>query len=263
MKKKTALVLVIILAFLLASCGGNMETEQTETIQSSSPAEVRYATAEASWSFSHSAEQLTERSDVVFSGTITDISFQVLDATTAMPPDEKTIDRNRWLHTAYDVDVITVYKGNVSNPARISIEGGVRDYRVEEQLALMKEMRGWHDDCIFIHSGMPEIKIGETYLFALKKPTVRDVLIILNPYQSIYHLQNPFKKNGISGYELDSQYYSSQTDQHGYPIISAKDIISVFGQDKWDAFWAQWQKDNPDWESRLDKAAVEKALTAN
>ncbi|MCL1851517.1 MAG: hypothetical protein FWF88_00590 [Peptococcaceae bacterium] len=54
----------------------------------------------------------------------------------------------------------------------------------------------------------------------------------------------------------DAEKHSQNTEYS----FSAKDVISTFGQDKWDAFWTQWQKDNPDWETWLDKAAVEDAL---
>ena len=263
MIKKTALILVIILAFLLTSCAPNTNPDLTADQPEVTNAEARYSTMNACWSSYADAEKLVESADIVIAGIITDISFQVLDAKTALPPDEKTREENRWLHTIYDIDVITNYKGDMPNPAQIRIEGGVRDYRTEEQLALIKEMNAWPNDSIPTYgSEMPEIKIGETYLFAL---CTFDTGLPTNliPQQSIYNLQDPFQKHTLDGRDVDTKYISSRTNQYGSPIISAKDVISVFGQDKWDAFWAQWQKDNPGWESRLDKAAVEKALAAN
>ena len=261
MIKKTALILVIILASLLTSCAPHTDLDGTADQTESTNSEVRYATMNAHWSFYSDAEELSEDADVVIVATVTDISFQVLDMTTALPPTKGTDERDRCLNTIYDIDVITVYKGDVPEPAQIEVFGGVMGYREEEQIKLQKEMDVWPYDTIPVYSGMARFRIGETYLFALKKSTVTDVLIILYPAQSIHNLKNPFGK-GANVVE-PPEASAASTPQREIPAFTAKDVISVFGQDKWDAFWSQWQKDNPGWESRLDKAAVEKALAAN
>jgi len=43
-------------------------------------------------------------------------------------------------------------------------------------------------------------------------------------------------------------------------MILAKDVISYFGEEDWKEFWTQWQKDNPDWDTWLDRDMAEQEL---
>ena len=43
-------------------------------------------------------------------------------------------------------------------------------------------------------------------------------------------------------------------------VMSAKDVISYFGEDKWEEFWTGWQRDNPDWRTWINEADAERAL---
>ena len=95
------------------------------------------------------------------------------------------------LVTVYDLDVLTTYKGEGDKVTQIRMMGGLRDYRVEEQLSVMKE---YGLEYITVARGAPEIKIGETYLFILSQiettlPTP------MNLHQCIYNLRDPFEKN--------------------------------------------------------------------
>ena len=223
--------------------------------------EVAYVSSEAFYCPYLTAQDLVEDASLVVIGKVTGISFQMLDTRTSLPPTEKTERADRRIHTIYSIDVITSYKGEAGKSTQLRIYGGLKDYRVDEQLKMIKEANAFPDDGIQIEENIPEIKIGETYLFALYQfenytPTN------LIPDQSIYSLDNPFDKHVIGNHELENpaKYYKAETNEYGRPLMSAKDVISVFGEDKWDAFWTQWQKDNPDWGTRLDKAAVEEAL---
>lgn len=80
-------------------------------------------------------------------------------------------------------------------------------------------------------------KIGETYLFVLYQYET-GIPTILNFDQSSYNMHNPFE------------------EQHN---MTAKDIISTFGQDKWDIYWNQWKADNSNWETWIDKEMLKKA----
>ncbi|MCL2508204.1 MAG: hypothetical protein FWF05_03405 [Oscillospiraceae bacterium] len=301
MKKKMALIIAIILTFSLASCvkntdantfapseeipTGQQETEETmaqlESTESqpnqpesiefqpnsttnstsqgnnattpNSTTEVLYGNISSMWYPHKNAEELVESADAVIIGKVSGISFQILDATTGMPPDEKTEERHRRLWTIYDINILTAYKGSESSSLKIKTDGGLKDYRVEEQLELIKDLTP-PNNIIAVSGETSMIKMGETYLFTLSQSRNWEFFNVMTPSQSIHNLKNPFGKG---------EAVASQENQRGSSTITAKDVISVFGQDKWDAFWAQWQKDNPGWESRLDKAAVEKALAAN
>jgi hypothetical protein len=84
---------------------------------------------------------------------------------------------------------------------------------VDEQCAL----RG---DCakanIPLLAGMPELDIGQTYLFVLHQH--EDTMpTLLTPSQGVYTVDDPEQKDVLS-------------------LVSLKDIISYFGDDKWSAF---------------------------
>jgi len=279
--KKLLSLLLVFMFLTLSACGnapvnGNVAADKNISTEvnfgnnftdGNIPAEVQYGIIEALYKIYDNAREIVdwedspERTRVIFAGKVNAISFQVLDITTAKPPDEKTEERHRQLHTTYDVDIITAYKGELPESIRIKVDSGIKDYRAEEQLRLIKEMKAWPEDCIPISEGLPEIKIGESYLFVCSQYNDGSHGLI-NMDQSVYDLRDPFKKNVIRNREPDepAEYYSRDTDRLGFPLISAKDVISAFGEDKWDAFWADWQEDNPDWETWLDKSAVEMVL---
>ena len=256
--KKLLCVSLLLIVVILPSCRDNSETSGHSAIGNTST-EARYAMMEACYSSYQSAQELVESADIVYVGKVTGISFRVLDATTALPPTEKTEERHRGLNTIYDIEISTSYKGGASKSMQVRMMGGIMNYRVEEQVQVMRDNNAWRwDEGIPVWENYAEYKIGETYLFVVKQNGNRPAYV-MNLDQSAYNLHNPFKKHTIGNHD-EIEYYSGKTDQYGSPIISARDVIMVFGKEKWDAFWTQWQKDNPDWETRLEKAEVKKAL---
>ena len=266
MKKQLLCVLfILIICIVVTSCSGNyIDNDNTESNGDSEniQTEVEYREMNPFFTEFRNVQELVERSNLIIIGRVTDISFQVWDITTAQPPTEETEYRHRWLYTIYDIDVITVYKGEVSGSIQMSMSGGLRDYRVQEQLDLIREMEAWPNNTISIMRGMPEIKVGETYLFVLHQ-FADNFATLTNLNQAVYSLNNPFEKIGPTSYWLENpeNYYHKSTDQYGRPIISAKDVISFFGNDEWDTFWTQWQRDNPRWETWINREAVERALS--
>ena len=175
--------------------------------------EVKYNTMSADWPIYKDVKELVEAANVILLGKVTDISFQVLDDRTAQPPSEETEEWNRSLNTIYDVDVITLYKGDSLENVKIRMLGRQQNVRVEEQLAALGEDA---EKRIPIMEGMPEIKIGETYLFVLYQ--YKDTMpTLVNVEQGVYELHDPLAKDK-------------------YSFISPKDIISYFGEDKWKMF---------------------------
>jgi len=252
---KNSLCLLSTLVFvLLSACGINAKEE------------VKYSIMNASWPVYEDAQELVENAKLVFVGKVKKISFQVLDRTTVQPPTDKTEDTDRKFYTMYDVDIDFIYKGKAPSPAQVRMMGGIRDYRVEEQLALMKKERSINDLFdgtyhISVWEEMPKFIIGETYLFVLHQ-YMDNSPTIMNLSQSIFLLENPFEKQDIQGRQIEEnpEEYYDKNELNGGPILSARDIVLTFGQDKWDSFWTWWQKENPGWESRIDKKAVDKVL---
>lgn len=175
--------------------------------------EITYSRIKADWHIYQDAQELVEASVLVVLGKVTGISFQVLDQRTALLPTEKTEEWNRSLYTMYDIDIITMYKGSPIKSTQVRMIGGLKDSYLEEQVAVLgKDI----EKGIPLMEDMPEIKIGETYLFALYQyedtaPT------LLNLEQSVFDLHELDKKDRFS-------------------FISVKDVISYFGKDKWEEF---------------------------
>ena len=257
MKKFLSLVTLLVTALSLAACSGNLANPDGITAaETKEPGTNIYGTIQGDWPVYQNASELVDSAKLVFTGRVTGISFQMLDLR-----DPETIgdDIDDWhynLFTMYDVDIITSYKGEARKSIQVRMMGGLKDYQVEEQLELLAQ---YNKQYIPILEGHVEYKVGETYLFVLHQymdvsPTP------MNLTQGAYNLHDPFKKYTIGSYDLDDSYYIKAVDDYGNPIISAKDVILTFGREKWESFWVQWQKDNADWETWLDKEAVERAL---
>ncbi|MCL2088339.1 MAG: hypothetical protein FWH14_02535 [Oscillospiraceae bacterium] len=218
---------------------------------------IQYGSIEVEWNYWDDARDLieSEYADFIITGKIIGISFQVMNKRTALPPADGDFEyytkdygerpEPSWIYelvTLYDVDIITTYKGEPARSTQIRMKGGVKDQYLEEQLALIKK----HDlGFIPIYEHNRELKIGETYLFVLSQfenaaPTP------LNIDQSIHNITDPFAKA-----EFEASYN-----------FTAQDIITEFGTDKWDAFYTDWRRDNPDWETRLTGDSLERAKTA-
>jgi hypothetical protein len=240
MKKLTSVLFALFIFLTLSSCGNNETAEGKNTTT-----EVKFFELEALFRPYRDAQEIIELRNndvwemVIFVGKVTDISFQVLDLKTGAPPTEKTEERYRFLNTIYEIDISTVYMGEPRESA-IRMDGGVKGYKEEEQIRLIKDESAWPNDGIpILEWGTAEIEIGETYLFVAGQFDI-GLPTLINLDQSFYNLRNPFEKH--------------------HNDITAKDIISALGEDKWDSFWTQWQKDNPNWETWLDKETVENEL---
>jgi len=209
------------------------------------------------------AQVQVDFSEVILIGKVTGISFRVEDISTALNREQSPNTDFTELQTYYTIDVITVYKGTAPESTRIRALGGAKDYRVEEQFSVIKTAgftrhRRGEKLAIFIVEDNPDIRVGDVYLFALyPDPFVEQCYSLQGKAQTAYSLSNPFMKKGNKSILNDDPAdYGKQIDDY----ISAYEIIRTFGQDKWDSFWTWWQKENPGWESRIDKKAVDKVL---
>lgn len=179
-----------------------------------------------------------------------------------MPVTKDTEERARELYTIYTIETMEQYKGKVGETAQVRIMGGIQDYKIDEQMRLMREKKVQGNGIPIVEGSVP-YTVGDTYLFVLHQfetgaPT------ILNLDQSVYSLDDPFSKQrfGMKAFGDPDKYYAASVDESGNGIISAMDIIRFFGEDKWDAFWTEWKAEHPDWETRLNAQAVQSALDA-
>lgn len=260
MKKFLSLVTLLVTAFSLAACSSNLTNSTKDNITATAtkkPGTDIYGTIHGDWPVYQNASELVESAKLVFTGRVTGISFQMLDLRDTETIGDEVGNQYYDLYTLYDVDIITPYKGETRKSIQVRMMGGLMDYQVEKQLEILAQ---YNKQFIPILEEHIDYKIGETYLFVLHQ--YMDVTPTpMNLTQGAYNLHDPFEKHTIGTYDLDDSYYTKTADDYGNPVISAKDVILTFGQDKWESFWAQWQKDNPDWETWLNKDAVERALT--
>ena len=127
---------------------------------------VTYNPIRGDWPEYKSASEVVEKANLVFEGKVIGISFQVLDARTSLPPTSDTEEWNRSLHTVYDVEIISTYKGSAQGRIQVKMDGGIRGVRVDEQL---KVLGADASKGIPVVDGMPVLAIGKTYLFAYWK----------------------------------------------------------------------------------------------
>ena len=174
---------------------------QTST---TTPSPVSYNSIHGDWPQYKNASEVVGKADLVFEGKVTGISFQVLDMRTSLPPTRDTEEWNRSIYTIYDVEITTVYKGNEQRTIQVRMDGGLREYRVNDQL---KALGADASKGIPVVEGMPVLAIGKTYLFAVSKIAGLPAFI-LNTNQSVYDLANPSAKQSN---------------------VSVNDVIAIFG----------------------------------
>lgn len=221
MKIKALTISFLMTAALLSGCSADSESlskdlSVSSSVNSISENNITYNYSHSDYYVYENPEELISAADIVLTGKVTDISFKMLDYVTALPPTEETEERYIKLCTIYTVDVISTYKGNVSESINIRVAGGLKDKYLDKQLRVLGERAS---EGITVTMGMPEIEIGETYLFSL----------------AVFEGTDPCLMNIDQGVICVSDLNSAVAkDKYGY--VSAKDIISNFGNEKWTAF---------------------------
>lgn len=221
MKIKALTISFLMTAALLSGCSADSESlsknvSVSSSVNSISENNITYNYSHSDYYVYENPEELISAADIVLTGRVTDISFKMLDYKTALPPTEESEESNITLCTIYTVEVISTYKGNVSESINIRVAGGLKDKYLDEQLRVLGERAS---EGITVTMGMPEIEIGETYLFSL----------------GVFEGTDPCLMNQDQGVICVSDLNSAVAkDIYGY--VSAKDIISYFGNEKWTAF---------------------------
>lgn len=160
-----------------------------------------------------SVEELVDKSDIVVTGKVTDISFELHDEHTG----ELLTQYNETaaLCTVYDVDVITSYKGGAKEKLRIIKYNGLKDYEVDKQ----RELVGEHP--IPVLENPVEINIGEEYLFVLSQSmsqssTGDTMTCLVNNSQGYFRTDQPTVKERFSQASLNDiiEFFNSGVVDH-------------------------------------------------
>lgn len=165
-------------------------------------------------------DDLISDSDVVVTGTVTDISFMVHGDMTYPPPE---IKKDKVLCTVYDLDVSNVYKGKVGDGIKLKMRGGTEDAAyTDEQLSVLGEQPVTLIE-IFPHE--PTFEPNQTYLLVLRE---------FEDFPGFYYPVGHYQ--GVYAINSDSDF--NALEQSEDPLcFSAAEIISYFVDEQ--------QADNP------------------
>ncbi len=173
MKKSISIVMLMIVICALGACGKNAEVSENEK-----PVTVIHA----EYPSYDTAQELVDEADLVFSGTVENITYEMLDVRSETGEDSMTgLSQSQSIpYTIYEVKVDSIYKGS-SSETYISIKcpGGESD---NEQ---------------YIVEGGAVLQEGEMYLF-LTKTFENTYPSLLNVTQSAYNMNEP---NALSAEE--------------------------------------------------------------
>ena len=138
MKKIIAGLLIAVLA--IAGIGIGYKINQADA----SGEEKSVTVLQADYPQYNTAEELVESSNLVFTGTVKNIEYQMIDVGTGEGPDEDTgfVDNEEIPYTLYTIDVDKVYKGSIDSSSIIVKRAGGSlgddEYVVEMRLRFQK-----------------------------------------------------------------------------------------------------------------------------
>lgn len=166
--KKRAFILAGILFSLvvMSACNSNSNTAANEN-------EVTVIQAE--YPVYDTAEEIVNASDLVFSGTVTEINYESLNVNseTGADPETGLVEASEIPYTIFDISIEQVYKGNEeSNSISIKRPGGKMDGQV------------------FVVEDASAIEVGETYLF-ITQTYENTYPSLLNVTQASFDMNNP------------------------------------------------------------------------
>jgi len=193
--------------------------------------EPEYGFIQACWE-SYSIDEVMEKANKCYIGRVTGILFSLVDINTGYVPTDKSDESDIFIRTIYEIEVLMPYKGMNASYEKIRILGGIPGEYIAEQLEVLKDAP---ENRQYIYRFWTPLNLGEIYLFNLSQREDDFIPTPISPMQGVYTLQNPLE--------------ASEAKNNN---ISAKDMISAFGEDKWDEFFSQWKKDNPEYLALLD-----------
>lgn len=195
-----------------------------------------YGAMMVDWILYDCAEELVNAGDIICTGKVTDISFALFDKSTGRELSDSSNKRNAELNTVYEIEVKTPYRDVYESKIKFRAMGGLKDYRTDEQLELVK---GTSDEAILILSEPPEIELGEEYLFILNQYDENIMPSIINAPQTAFPLNDSSYKERFSGAATqdiidclesglvghNSFSYASQLENEN-PHLSAEEIVN-------------------------------------
>lgn len=170
--KKRAFILVGILfsLVLMSACNSNSNTAANEN-------EVTVIQVE--YPVYDTAEEIVNASDLVFSGTVTEINYESLNvkSETGADPETGLVEASEIPYTIFNISIEQLYKGNVESDS-ISI----------------KRPGGKMDGQVFVVEDASTIEVGETYLL-ITQTYENTYPSLLNVTQASFDMNKPEVSN--------------------------------------------------------------------
>ena len=175
MKKRAfMLVGILLISIVMSACSSNSKstTNENET-----------TIIQAEYPVYDTAEEIVDASDLVFSGTVTEINYESLNVKSETGADSETglVEATEIPYTIFDISIEKVYKGNVESSS-ISI----------------KRPGGKIDGQFFVVEGTSTIEVGETYLF-ITQTYENAYPSLLNVTQASFDMSKPEVLNSEQG----------------------------------------------------------------
>ncbi|WP_366509115.1 dockerin type I repeat-containing protein [Ruminococcus sp.] len=178
-----------------------LEVTNSQENDNQQPVSVKYESFSHDYPYYNTVSDLANKANQVFSGKVTNISFEMLDLTTMQPVKADEDSQRAMICTIYEIEAEEVYAGTPTI-VKLRIEGGIPSSFEQEQITLLGS------DTIPVMEGTPVLEVGANYLFALYYADGSEYSSILNPLQSIY-TENEVQTGGFSADEIISYYSSS------------------------------------------------------
>ncbi|CVI70612.1 hypothetical protein NDGK_01933 [Clostridiales bacterium CHKCI001] len=175
MRRKNGLcVLIVIMLISLCACG-NVETARQTDVESSTQAEPTKQIMIADYPMYDTAQNLVDAADLVFTGKVENITYEMLDIKMESGPDSITglEEASSVPYTIFEIKVSNVYKGNVT-----------------DETIYLKRPGGNFDTIVYELEGATPINQGEEYLFVAQ--TFENFYpSLVNVDQAVYDLNAP------------------------------------------------------------------------
>lgn len=166
MKKSFGIAMLVVSGCVLGACGKNVTEPENEKM---------IIMIHAEYPSYDTAQELVDEADLVFSGTIESVSYEMLDVRAESEKDSVAdLDQSYSIpYTIYKVKVDSIYKGSS-----------------EESYISIKCPGGEADDNQYIVEGAAALQEGERYLLLIKifENTYPS---LLNAEQSAYNMNEP------------------------------------------------------------------------
>ena len=207
MKRMNVIFVAVMLATvtILTGCSKNNTEHSNIILNASYPKDLNISHNSSyqiiklhpDWPSYRSVDEIVSASTNIYSGYVSDISFDIIDYSTGMSDkDPNSESRNRSIYTIYTVSLTNNYKGESPSEIKICKIGGVYGYKENEQYDLLRSSKIIPDSFVGISVCDDDctLSIGNEYLFCISR-LIGGYDQIINPYQFAHHIDSENAKS--------------------------------------------------------------------